>query len=81
MRDSNSSFQGQATIFGLRLLMHIIPLWISRADLLEKAGIVVVPGVGYGPSGENYFRVSMTAPDDRIDLAMERLKTFSKASS
>jgi LL-diaminopimelate aminotransferase len=46
------------------------------ADLLEKQGLVVTPGVGYGPSGENFFRISMTAPDDRIDEGMERLKAF-----
>ncbi len=48
------------------------------ADLLEKTGLVVTPGVGYGPSGERYFRVSMTAPDERIDEGLERLKEFSK---
>ncbi|MEW6347426.1 MAG: LL-diaminopimelate aminotransferase [Thermodesulfobacteriota bacterium] len=48
-------------------------------DVLEKAGIVVVPGVGYGPSGEHYFRISMTTPDARIDEAMVRMKTFAKA--
>jgi LL-diaminopimelate aminotransferase len=48
------------------------------ADLLDKQGVSVTPGVGYGPSGENFFRISMTAPDERIDEAMERLKAFSK---
>ncbi len=48
------------------------------ADLLDKQGVAVTPGVGYGPSGEKFFRISMTAPDDRIDEAMERLKAFSK---
>ncbi|MGB6066246.1 MAG: LL-diaminopimelate aminotransferase [Desulfomonilaceae bacterium] len=48
------------------------------ADLLEKQGLIVTPGVGYGPSGENFFRLSMTSPDERIDEAMERLKAFSK---
>lgn len=48
------------------------------ADLLEKTGLVVTPGVGYGPSGESFFRVSMTAPDERIDEGLERLKQFSK---
>jgi LL-diaminopimelate aminotransferase len=48
------------------------------ADLLEKQGLTVTPGVGYGPSGENFFRISMTAPDDRIDQAMERLRAFVK---
>jgi len=48
------------------------------ADLLEKTGLVVTPGVGYGPSGEGFFRISMTAPDARIDEGLERLKEFSQ---
>jgi LL-diaminopimelate aminotransferase len=50
------------------------------ADLLEKQGVSVTPGVGYGPNGENYFRISMTAPDHRIDEAMERLRAFGDRS-
>lgn len=50
------------------------------ADLLDKIGLVVTPGVGYGPSGEKFFRISMTAPDARIDEGMARLKLFSKDS-
>jgi LL-diaminopimelate aminotransferase len=48
------------------------------ADLLERCGLVVTPGVGYGPNGEGYFRISMTAPDERIDEGMKRLKEFVK---
>lgn len=48
------------------------------ADLLEQTGVVVTPGVGYGPSGEHYFRISMTAPDDRIDTALKRMAAFSR---
>jgi LL-diaminopimelate aminotransferase len=48
------------------------------ADLLDRKGIVVTPGVGYGPSGESFFRISMTARDERIDEAMSRLKEFGK---
>jgi LL-diaminopimelate aminotransferase len=48
------------------------------ADLLDKIGLVVTPGVGYGPSGEKFFRISMTAPDPRIDEGMARLRQFSK---
>jgi LL-diaminopimelate aminotransferase len=46
--------------------------------LLDKKGLVVTPGVGYGPSGERFFRISMTAPDDRIDEGLKRLEEFSK---
>jgi LL-diaminopimelate aminotransferase len=48
------------------------------ADLLESQGLIVTPGVGYGPSGENFFRISMTSPEERIDAGMERLEAFSK---
>jgi LL-diaminopimelate aminotransferase len=40
----------------------------------------VTPGIGYGPSGENFFRLSMTSPDERIDQGLERLKAFIKES-
>lgn len=32
-------------------------------DLLDKIGIAVIPGVGYGSSGEGYVRFSLTIPD------------------
>jgi LL-diaminopimelate aminotransferase len=48
------------------------------ADLLEQTGLVVTPGIGYGPNGEGWFRISMTTPDDRIDQAMARLREFMK---
>ena len=48
------------------------------ADLLEQQGLIVTPGVGYGPSGEAYFRISMTAENSKIEHAMERLKNFVK---
>ncbi len=48
------------------------------ADLLERQGLVVTPGVGYGPSGEAFFRISMTSSNDKIEMGMERLKNFVK---
>lgn len=49
------------------------------ADLLEKQGLVVTPGVGYGPSGEDFFRISMTSPNSRIEDGMKRLQEFMKS--
>ena len=43
-------------------------------DLLERTGILVVPGTGYGPKGEGYFRMSITTPTDRLEEAAKRLK-------
>lgn len=44
------------------------------AEVLERTGVVVTPGVGYGPNGEGYVRLSITTPDDRIDEALVRLR-------
>lgn len=41
--------------------------------LLEKAGVVVAPGSGYGPGGEGYVRLSLTVPDDRLEAGLERI--------
>jgi LL-diaminopimelate aminotransferase len=48
---------------------------VSFAELvLEQAAVVVSPGSMYGPSGEGFFRMSLTTPDDRIEEAVARLR-------
>lgn len=42
--------------------------------LLDKAGILVVPGSGYGKSGEGFVRFAITLPKDRIVEAISRMK-------
>lgn len=42
--------------------------------VLEKANIVVTPGVGFGQHGEGYFRMALTVPKERMKEAVERLK-------
>jgi LL-diaminopimelate aminotransferase len=47
----------------------------SFAELvLEEAAVVVSPGSMYGPSGEGFFRIALTAPDERIEEAVERMR-------
>jgi LL-diaminopimelate aminotransferase len=47
----------------------------SFAELvLEEAAVVVSPGSMYGPSGEGFFRISLTTPDDRLTEALERMR-------
>jgi LL-diaminopimelate aminotransferase len=41
--------------------------------LLERSGVVLAPGNGYGAVGEGYARISLTVPDDRLAEAMDRL--------
>jgi LL-diaminopimelate aminotransferase len=43
--------------------------------VLEEAAVVVSPGSSYGPSGEGYFRISLTLEDERLAEAVERLRT------
>jgi LL-diaminopimelate aminotransferase len=42
--------------------------------LLERAGVVVAPGPGYGQEGEGYARISLTVADDRLAEAMDRVR-------
>jgi LL-diaminopimelate aminotransferase len=43
------------------------------ARLLEEVGVVVTPGIGFGPSGEGFFRIALTVAQARLAEAMERL--------
>lgn len=45
--------------------------------LIEKAGVVVTPGSGFGEEGEGYFRISLTIPEEKILESLERLKSIS----
>jgi LL-diaminopimelate aminotransferase len=42
-------------------------------DLLEKVGVAVTPGIGYGSSGEGYVRFSLTIPDAALVKGLSRL--------
>jgi len=42
--------------------------------VLEQAAVVISPGGAYGRSGEGYFRISLTTPDERLSEAVERIR-------
>ena len=55
-------------------------LWATRGepgrktvDWLAERGILVAPGEFYGPAGRDHVRVAMTATDERVRVAAERL--------
>ncbi len=54
-----------------------VPEGMSSAEttmkLLEKAAIVTTPGNGFGPSGEGFIRMTLTAPEDRLKEAIVRI--------
>jgi len=50
-------------------------------DLLEKVGVVVTPGAGYGRSGENYVRLSLTISDAGLVKGLSRLAAWRGSKS
>lgn len=58
-------------------------LWATRGEgcwetvaALAKLGIVVAPGEFYGPSGAEHVRIALTASDERVEAACERLRSM-----
>jgi LL-diaminopimelate aminotransferase len=45
-------------------------------DLLERVGVVVTPGTGYGQNGEGYIRLSLTIPDAALVRGLSKLANW-----
>jgi len=65
------------TISGSQAVLY---LWVSRGepcwdtvDALARIGVLVAPGEFYGAAGSRHVRVALTATDDRVAAAAERL--------
>lgn len=41
--------------------------------VLEKTGVIVTPGSGYGQYGEGYFRIALTVDKERLQEAFDRI--------
>jgi len=55
-------------------------LWATRGedswatvDWLAQRGILAAPGAFYGPTGAQHVRIALTATDERVDAAAQRL--------
>ena len=46
------------------------------SHLLEKAGVVVTPGNGFGAAGEGYVRMALTVGTERLKEAVERIQSI-----
>ncbi len=42
-------------------------------EVLQKTGVVVTPGNGFGKPGEGYFRISLTVDSERLKEAVARI--------
>lgn len=60
------------------LWLPIPPLFKTSGEfataMLDKCGIVVPPGSGYGEHGEGYFRIALTIDKKRIQEGISRMK-------
>ena len=43
-------------------------------DLVDKTGVLVAPGAGFGKHGEGYVRISLIASEERLVEAVKRMK-------
>ena len=50
----------------------------SAAELLAAEGILVAPGELYGPGGARHVRVALTATDDRVESAAQRVRALAR---
>ena len=42
--------------------------------VLERAGVIMLPGIGFGAFAEGFMRIALTVTEDRLKEAVERLK-------
>jgi aspartate/methionine/tyrosine aminotransferase len=47
--------------------------WAWTEELAESGGVLVSPGEFYGPAGNDYVRIAMVQPMERLDLVAKRL--------
>ena len=50
--------------------------WKFFEQMLYAAGVVCTPGVGFGPSGEGYIRLTAFGDRDDCHEAMRRIKEW-----
>jgi LL-diaminopimelate aminotransferase len=43
---------------------------------LQEASVALAPGAAYGPGGEHYIRISLGVPDNRLQIALDRLQQW-----
>jgi aminotransferase len=51
-----------------------LPDGVSAQSLLVEHRIALAPGEGFGMAGRGWARLSLSVPDDRLDLGVARLR-------
>ena len=67
---------------GMFILLDIRETALSARDfahsLLQQEAVAILPCDGFGPSAAGQLRVSLTAPEDRLDAAATRIVRFAR---
>jgi aminotransferase len=54
-----------------------LPDGITADSLLTEHRVAIAPGEGFGVTGRGWGRISLSTPDERLDLGLERLRSTS----
>jgi LL-diaminopimelate aminotransferase len=63
---------------GLYVWAHVPERFTSKEFanwLFDKTGVYLTAGSNFGKAGEGYVRIAMTEPEERIQIAIDRIKT------
>jgi aspartate/methionine/tyrosine aminotransferase len=52
------------------------PVSALANQILEEAGVALLPGTAFGPAGEGYLRISYANSLERIEQGLTRLEAF-----
>lgn len=66
-------FEVQAPKATFYVWMEVDDCMHFATRLLDEAGIVVTPGVGFGSGGDGYIRFALTRSTGRIQEAVDRM--------
>ena len=42
--------------------------------ILEKSGVLITPGTGFGDEGEGFIRIALTVEEDRMKEVVKRIE-------
>jgi LL-diaminopimelate aminotransferase len=52
------------------------PSWDFFDEILNRTGVVITPGAGFGAGGEGFIRISAFNDREKVKVAMDRIKKY-----
>jgi LL-diaminopimelate aminotransferase len=79
---NNIGMRAATSPAGLYIWAHVPAGLTSRefaSQLFDKTGVFVTPGTNFGQAGEGYVRISITEPEERLEVALQRMAFYTTA--